>query len=71
MDVGEYMISEVVGTGSIYIELLQNEYAAGDTVIMQYRHGPSIGDCESAAWNDYVGKFNSLGFAQIRIESTL
>lgn len=68
---GEYMISEVVETGVIEVTLLQNNYGSGDTVLLQYRHGASISDCQSASWNTYTVPFISLGFVQVRVESTV
>ena len=68
---GEYMISEVVNTGTTTMELLQNNYAAGDTVTLQYRHGATEEGCWDAAWTDYTVPFVSLGYVQVRVESTL
>jgi hypothetical protein len=65
---GEYMESEVVETGALTIELLQNNYQAGDTVTLKYRHGVSGVACQAAGWNSYTGVFVSLGFVQVRIE---
>ena len=67
----EYMISEVVNTGSHTIILLQNNYSSGDTVTLQYRHGATQGACEAASWNNYTAPFDSLGYVQVRVESTL
>lgn len=69
LDTGQYMYSEVVNTGGIYVELLQNVYASGDTVTLQYRHGITQTACEAASWNAYSGQFISLGYMQVRIEA--
>lgn len=72
INAGEYMESEVVNTGIKTVELDQNHYdITGDTVKLEYRHGATIVDCEAAGWNDYTIPFLSLGFVQVRIESTL
>jgi len=65
---GEYMESEVVITGIKTVELLQNEYAAGDTILLRYRHGATEVACLAAAWNDYTVPFLSLGYVQVRVE---
>ena len=65
------MESEVVNPGDTLVELLQNEYAAGDTILLRYRHGISEAACLAAAWNNYTVPFASLGYVQVRIESTL
>jgi len=71
MNAGEYMESEVVNTGAQTVELAQNVYAAGDTILLRYRHGATQVDCLAAGWNDYTIPFVSLGYVQVRIESTL
>lgn len=68
LDTGQYMVSEVVETGIQNVELLQNNYASGDTVTLQYRHGATQVACEAADWNDYTVPFISLGYVQVRIE---
>lgn len=68
---GEFMESEIIETGTESIELLQNVYAAGDEVLIKYRHGATVEDCEAATWIIYSTSFDSLGFVQVRIESTL
>lgn len=70
LDSGEYMESGVVDTGARTVELLQNHYAAGDTVVLNYRHGVSEAACLAAGWNAYTGTFVSLGFVQVRVEAT-
>lgn len=65
------MESELIDTGVTSITLLQNNYAAGDTVTMKYRHGASQAACLAAEWTIYTTYFNSDGFVQIRVESTL
>lgn len=72
LEAGEYMISGVVFIGSVNVELLQNHYdPSGDDVLLRYRHGDSEANCLAAAWNDYVAPFASLGYVQVRLESTL
>lgn len=71
LDSGEYMEGEVVDTGLHTIELLQNHYAAGDNVLLRYRHGNSEANCLAASYNNYTVPFESLGFVQVRLESTL
>lgn len=71
LEAGEYMISEVVYTEVRHVELLQNEYAAGDTVALKYRDGATEGACLDAAWIAYAAPFESLGYVQVRMESTL
>ena len=66
------MESHMVNTGTVDIVLLQNEYdPTGDDVTMKYRHGATPNACAAAAWEDYVGGFTSLGYVQVRLESTL
>ncbi|MHC4498507.1 MAG: LamG-like jellyroll fold domain-containing protein [Planctomycetota bacterium] len=71
LQAGEYMISEIWDTGDQIVELLQNVYAVGDDVDLDYRHGATPAACVAAGWNNYVGKFVSLGYVQVRITSTL
>jgi len=71
LDAGEYMISEMVNTGVITCELLQNEYAVGDDVTLEYRDGATAAACNAAAWGAYAAPFESLGYVQIRVTSTL
>ena len=71
LSVGEYMESEVIVTGTLTVELLQNNYAAGDDVLLRYRHGASEAACLAASWTNYTGVFDSLGYVQVRLESTL
>jgi len=71
LDAGQSMVSEIVYTGITTVTLLQNNYAAGDTVLLQYRHGATEAACVAASWNTYSAPFASLGYVQIRIESTL
>lgn len=65
------MDSEMVYTGAQSVTLLQNEYKSGDDVLIRYRHGATAADCNAAAYGDYTVSFESLGFVQIRIVSTL
>ena len=71
LETTEYMISEVVHTGNVNVEILYNVYAAGDNINLDYRHGNSPANCEAAAWNDYAGSFLSDGYLQVRVTSTL
>ena len=71
VNAGEYMESEVVYTSTITVELAQNVYAAGATILLRYRHGATEAACLAAAWNNYTVPFLSLGFVQVRVESTL
>lgn len=65
---GQYMESEVVETSQGEVELLQNEYSEGDSVILKYRQGTSEENCLAASWNTYSVPFSSLGYVQIRVE---
>jgi len=65
------MIGEVWPTGTYTVEILQNVYGAGDDVDMDYRHGDSEANCLIAGWNNYTVPFESLGYVQIRMTSTL
>jgi hypothetical protein len=67
---GQYMVSEVVYSGALTIILLQNEYGAGHTVTLKYRHGVEKDDCLAATWVVYSSPFKSLGYVQVRLEST-
>lgn len=72
LETTEYMISEVVYTTARMVELDQNHYdPSGDNVNLDYRHGATQAECEAAAWNDYTVPFNSLGYVQVRVTSTL
>jgi hypothetical protein len=68
---GEYMESEVVNTGTNLYEIDQNVYQAGDDVTIKFRHGATEAACLAAAYGNYTVPFDSLGFVQIRLESTL
>jgi hypothetical protein len=65
------MTSEVVRTNVGSVTLFQNEYGSGDTVTLKYRHGATREDCLAAEWQVYYGWFESLGFVQVQVESTL
>jgi len=71
LEAGEYMVSEVVHTGTVSIVIAYNVYAAGDTINLDYRHGNTPANCELAEWNDYSAAFESLGYVQVRVTSTL
>lgn len=71
LSTGENMESGVVKTGAGLFELDQNFYQAGDDVTLKYRHGATLVACEAAAYGAYVAPFDSLGFVQVRLESTL
>lgn len=71
LDAGEYMESNVVETGTLTVEILQNLYdVSGDNVVLKYRHGDSQANCLAAGWNLYTVPFMSLGFVQVRLEAT-
>ena len=71
LEAGEDMVSEVVNTGAVDVEILYNVYAVGDAIDLDYRHGATVAACEGAGWNNYIGSFTSLGFVQARTTSTL
>jgi hypothetical protein len=68
---GQNMVSEVVNTGAVTVELTQNQYAAGDTVTLAYRTGATQAACEAAGWTNYTVPFTSSGYVQIKATSTL
>jgi len=66
------MISEVIAlTCGGNVEILQNTYAAGDTITIKYRTGATEGACLDADWLAYTDPFVSVGYIQVRVESTL
>jgi len=66
------MISEIVNTDTDTVTLLQNNYdPSGDNVDMDYRHGNTPAACVGAGWNNYTVPFESLGYVQVRMTSTL
>jgi hypothetical protein len=68
----EYMQSTVLYTGASKTAVLhKNKYAAGDNVILKYRTGSTEVGCSEASWTVYSVPFVSLGYIQIRVESTL
>ena len=71
LEAGEVMTSEMVNTGVVECEILQNEYGVGDDVTLEYRDGATAAACNAAAWGAYTVHFESLGFVQIRVTSTL
>jgi hypothetical protein len=71
LESSENLISEIVDTGTVDIEITYNQYLSGDTIDLDYRHGATAIACESAGWNNYTGAFTSLGFVQVRVASTL
>ena len=72
LEAGQYMISEVIALScGGNVEILQNTYAAGDTVAIKYRTGATEGACLDAVWSAYSAPFVSLGYVQVRVESTL
>ena len=65
---GENLLSEIWHTGASLVEIILNDYVAGDTPDnFEYRTGATVGDVGSAGWNSYVGAFNSLGYVQVRL----
>ncbi len=69
LNAGENMISEPVNTGARYVELLQNIYnPLGDDVVMSYRTGDSVVNCELDSWHVYVDPFVSGGFVEVKLE---
>ena len=72
LESGEYMESDIVNTGTVYVEVLQNNYdVLGDDVTLSYRHGATPNACAAAGWNSYTVPFSSLGYVQVRLDSTL
>ena len=72
LETTEYMVSEIVNTGADWVTLLQNEYDnTGDDVTMEYRHAATVGDVAGAAYGNYTVPFESLGYVQVRMTSTL
>ena len=72
LDAGENMVSEVVQTDAKRCQVLQNEYdPTGDDVTLEYRRGASEALCLAAGWTSYTVPFESDGYVQIRITSTL
>jgi hypothetical protein len=71
LESGEYLEGEVVITGGLTVELLQNTYAAGDTVTLKYRHGVDYDTCIAASYVTYTAPFLSDGYVQIRLEATI
>jgi hypothetical protein len=63
------MESEIVITGTVFVELLQNNYQAGDTVTLQYRHGADEAACLAAVYQNYTAPFDSLGYVQIKVSA--
>ena len=68
LEADEYMVSETVYSGTLTVQLLQNEYAAGDTVTLKYRTGADQAACEAADWVEYSEPFDSLGYVQARVD---
>lgn len=74
LNAGEYMESEVVQIPvgeTLYI--YQNKYdVLGDDVLLRYREGTTEANCLGASWTDYTAPiYPTLGFVQVRVESTL
>jgi hypothetical protein len=66
------MEGEIVDTGTYTVTIYQNKYdVSGDDVTLRYRHGATPAACLAASWNDYTVPFTSLGYVQLRLESTL
>lgn len=63
----QYMISQVVYTGAVEVEIDYNHYVGGSAIDLDYRTGASRAACQDAAWNNYVGSFVSSGFVQVRV----
>ena len=59
----------MVDTGTVTVELLQNEYAVGDDVTILYRHGTTPNACAVADWTHYIAPFMSLGYVEVRIDT--
>ena len=71
MIAGAYMESEYAnfGVGTALIDL--NAYRSSDAVAVYYKTGDSIANCAADSWHLYDSGFSSLGYVQIRLESTL
>jgi hypothetical protein len=64
------MESETVYTGAVTVQLLQNAYAAGDTVVLEYKTAATEGGIAGASWTNYAGNFVSLGYVKIKVTHT-
>lgn len=72
LNAGEWMASNVVHTGDNKRVLIDyNVYVEGDDFLLEYRHGATESACLAASWTTYVSPFDSLGYLQIRVTSTL
>lgn len=65
---GEYMESEIWLAGLQLVEILTNQYIAGDTVLVKYKTAADPDDIPGAALNDYTVPFYSLGYVMVRLE---
>lgn len=69
LSAGQYMNSEVVITGTVFVKLETGKYQAGDSVTIKYRHGDSEAACLAASFQTYSSPFDSLGYVQMRLEA--
>lgn len=66
------MESEIVNTGVANVTLLQNHYdPTGDNVTLEYRHAATQAGVSGASYTSYSAPFESLGYVQIKVTSTV
>ncbi len=64
------MVSEVVNTGAVLIDLALNQYAAGDAAALKYRTAADTTTITGETWV-VNAQFTSQGYVQVRVEASL
>lgn len=66
---GQYVESEVINIEAGLKEINLDDYQSGSgAVIVKYKDGSSVANCEADTWNTYSVPYTSEGYSQIRLE---
>ena len=67
LSVTQYMESEIVYTDVNTVTLLENEYQAGDSFTIEYRHASTEGAVSGESYIAYTAPFFSDGYVQVKV----
>jgi len=66
----EYEESETWEIGAGRIKITIDKYGTGSgTVVVKYKDGNSLANCEADSWHNYTGSYVSSGWVKVRIEN--
>ncbi len=50
------------------VVIRQNKYGSGDNVVVKYKKGETISECNADTWHTYTGPFHHMGYIRLRVE---